>query len=302
MELMEGDWLHSRGTGAPAVRRLQPPRRTAHAFMGLVDFKAQHYADAEEHFKSAGANPIGELTQHAGAGVAVPGAGQDAGGAGAAGCAEAAGLGAILSALSSSALLADQAGSPRRGARGLRAHAQERPAHPPRHAGLRPARGQRRRHQAGAERAQGARRAHEDRGASDRTGAAGADRSRRAPGAADRDADRGAGGGVLRPGRGAASEGGIGVGAVYLQMALYLEPNAPFALAALANVYETTKNYRKPSTPMIASPEGTPRRRIDIRKALNLNSLDRVDEAKACSTRWAPRTQRKFTPWTRSAT
>ena len=41
---------------------MQPPRRMAHAFMGLVDFKAQRYAEADEHFKSAGANPIGELT------------------------------------------------------------------------------------------------------------------------------------------------------------------------------------------------------------------------------------------------
>src|SRR5690606_23267900 len=36
-------------------------------------------------------------------------------------------------------------------------------------------------------------------------------------------------------------EGGFNVGALYLQMALYLRPEFPFALAALANVYETTK-------------------------------------------------------------
>src|SRR5262249_4366294 len=38
-------------------------------------------------------------------------------------------------------------------------------------------------------------------------------------------------------------EGGVSVGAVYLQFALFLVPDAPFALAALANAYETTKRY-----------------------------------------------------------
>src|SRR5712671_5052684 len=61
MELMEGNWPRSEQL-ARELSELQPPRRMAHAFMGLVDFKAQRYAAADEHFKSAGANPIGELT------------------------------------------------------------------------------------------------------------------------------------------------------------------------------------------------------------------------------------------------
>jgi tetratricopeptide (TPR) repeat protein len=78
------------------------------------------------------------------------------------------------------------------------------------------------------------------------------------------------------------NEGGVSVGAVYLQMALYLKPDSPFALAALANVYEATKKYDeaigaydriRPGSGLEAA--------IDIRKALNLNQLDRVDEAKA---------------------
>jgi tetratricopeptide (TPR) repeat protein len=78
------------------------------------------------------------------------------------------------------------------------------------------------------------------------------------------------------------SEGGVSIGALYLQMALYLKPDFPFALAALANVHETTKHYDKaiatygriqPGTPLAAS--------IDIRKAINLNLLDRVDDAQA---------------------
>ena len=34
-------------------------------------------------------------------------------------------------------------------------------------------------------------------------------------------------------------EGGVSVGVIYLQIALYLSPEQPFALAALANAYET---------------------------------------------------------------
>ncbi len=79
-----------------------------------------------------------------------------------------------------------------------------------------------------------------------------------------------------------ASEGGISVGAVYLQMALYLEPASPFAHAALANVYETTKNYAAAIESYNNIPPGSPlEEAIDIRKAQNLNLLDRVDEAKA---------------------
>ncbi|MEZ5856074.1 MAG: tetratricopeptide repeat protein [Hyphomicrobiaceae bacterium] len=78
-----------------------------------------------------------------------------------------------------------------------------------------------------------------------------------------------------------ASEGGISVGAVYLQMALYLQPESPFAHAALANVYETTKNYAAAINAYNKIPPGSPlEEAIDIRKAQNLNLLDRVDEAK----------------------
>ncbi|MGE0766282.1 MAG: tetratricopeptide repeat protein [Hyphomicrobiaceae bacterium] len=87
-----------------------------------------------------------------------------------------------------------------------------------------------------------------------------------------------------------ASEGGISVGAVYLQMALYLEPKSPFALAALANVYETTKNYKAAIEAYDRIPEGTAlQQAIDIRKAQNLNLLDRVEEAKALLEKQAAR-------------
>lgn len=78
-----------------------------------------------------------------------------------------------------------------------------------------------------------------------------------------------------------AGEGGIGPGAVFLQYSLFLEPRFPFALAALANVYESTKNYTRAIEVYEQIPPGTPlESAIDIRKAYDLNSLDRIEDAK----------------------
>ena len=77
-------------------------------------------------------------------------------------------------------------------------------------------------------------------------------------------------------------EGGLSVGALYLQMALYLRPDFPFALAALANLHETTKRHAEAIAVYDRIPAGTPLdTSIAIRKAINLNLLDRPDEAKA---------------------
>ncbi len=79
-----------------------------------------------------------------------------------------------------------------------------------------------------------------------------------------------------------AGEGGVGPGAVFLQYALYLEPRFPFALASLANVYEGTRNYARAIEVYEQITPGTPlESAIDIRKAFDLNSLERVEEAKA---------------------
>ncbi len=76
-------------------------------------------------------------------------------------------------------------------------------------------------------------------------------------------------------------EGGISIGTLYLQMALDIRPNSPYALAALANVFETTKRYQDAIDIYDRIPKGTPlQSSIDIRKAINLNMLDKVDEAK----------------------
>ncbi len=78
-----------------------------------------------------------------------------------------------------------------------------------------------------------------------------------------------------------AGEGGVSVGVIYLQMALALRPASPEALAALANVYELTRRYERAIAAYDRIPAGTPMQRaIDIRKSVNLNQLERIDEAK----------------------
>jgi len=61
-----------------------------------------------------------------------------------------------------------------------------------------------------------------------------------------------------------------------------LRPKSPFALAALANVYELTHRYQRAIDTYDRIPAGTPlQKAVDIRKAINLNLLERVDDAKA---------------------
>ncbi len=80
-------------------------------------------------------------------------------------------------------------------------------------------------------------------------------------------------------------EGAVSVGILYLQMALFTEPNHPFALAALANALEASKQYAEAIEVYDRIPKGTPlESAIEIRKAFNLNSLDRVDEARGVLT------------------
>ena len=79
-----------------------------------------------------------------------------------------------------------------------------------------------------------------------------------------------------------AGEGGLEMGIIFLQFALYLEPDFPLAYAALAEAYESAKSYEleiealdriKPNSPLWLN--------VQIQKALALNSLERVDDAKA---------------------
>lgn len=79
-----------------------------------------------------------------------------------------------------------------------------------------------------------------------------------------------------------AAEGGVTLGMVYLQLALFLTPDHPFALAALANAQEGLKKFEFANTTYDRIPGGTAlESSILIRKAFNLNSLDKIDEAKS---------------------
>ncbi|HEX9882139.1 MAG TPA: tetratricopeptide repeat protein, partial [Hyphomicrobium sp.] len=78
-----------------------------------------------------------------------------------------------------------------------------------------------------------------------------------------------------------ANEGGVGMGILYLQMALYLQPDHAFALVSLANAYESARRYEDAIVAYDRVPKDTPlQSEIAIRKAFDLNSLERVDEAK----------------------
>lgn len=77
------------------------------------------------------------------------------------------------------------------------------------------------------------------------------------------------------------AEGAVGVGVLYMQMALYVEPDHQFALAALASAYEGNKQYAEAITTYDRIPRTSPlATAVEIRKAFNLNSLDKVDEAR----------------------
>ena len=78
------------------------------------------------------------------------------------------------------------------------------------------------------------------------------------------------------------------MGVLYLQLALYAQPDHAFALAALASAYESGQHYQAAIDAYDRIPAGTPlQAAIDIRKAFDLNSLDKVDEAKAILDRLA---------------
>ncbi|HUS96154.1 MAG TPA: tetratricopeptide repeat protein [Hyphomicrobiaceae bacterium] len=76
------------------------------------------------------------------------------------------------------------------------------------------------------------------------------------------------------------TEGGLSLGAIYLQMAIHLKPDFPFALAALANVFETTKQHdRAIATYDRIRANSALKPLIDIRRATNLNATGKADEA-----------------------
>jgi tetratricopeptide (TPR) repeat protein len=92
-------------------------------------------------------------------------------------------------------------------------------------------------------------------------------------------------------------EGGVSLGTIYLQLALYVKPDHAFALAALANAQEVAHRYQDAIVTYDKIPQGTPlQSAIDIRKAFNLNSLEKTDEAKAILERLAAKDPKDVRP------
>ena len=71
------------------------------------------------------------------------------------------------------------------------------------------------------------------------------------------------------------------LGLVYLQLALYLAPNQPLALLSLADLYEQVKNPTLAIKIYERMPQNSPlRRNAEIQMAINLDTIDKTDEAK----------------------
>ena len=78
-----------------------------------------------------------------------------------------------------------------------------------------------------------------------------------------------------------AGEGGLDMGIIFLQFALYLKPDFPIANVALAEAYEGAKKYDLEMQAFDQIPEASPLwLNVQIQKAFALNALDRVDDAK----------------------
>jgi tetratricopeptide (TPR) repeat protein len=79
-----------------------------------------------------------------------------------------------------------------------------------------------------------------------------------------------------------AGEGGVDMGIIFLQFALYLKPEFPLAYAALAEAYDGAKKYDLEMQALDQIKKDSPLwTNVQIQKSFALNSLDRVDDAKA---------------------
>jgi Flp pilus assembly protein TadD len=77
-------------------------------------------------------------------------------------------------------------------------------------------------------------------------------------------------------------EGGVEIGTIYLQLALYLKPDFPLALRSLGEVHDAGRNYHLAIDAYDRVAKTSPIwMNVQIRKAYNLNSLEKTDEAVA---------------------
>ncbi len=278
MELTQGNWPRAEELARELVRS-QPTHRVARALIGLIDFKAGRYAEADAHFEAASANPIGELTSTLARAWTAEAEGKTE---------EAL---AMLEAPKlpdwaqyylryHRALLADVAGRHAE----ARAEYEKIPKNDQNTLRVTLAYARSAANAGDTKLALNILKAHFDKSNNEMHPVARALQEELAAGRGTKllvaSPTEGLSEAYYGLGEALAAEGGIAVGAVYLQFALFLTPTSPFALAALANTYEATKRYQDAIEAYDRIPRGSPlQSSIDIRKALNLDQLERVDEA-----------------------
>ena len=75
--------------------------------------------------------------------------------------------------------------------------------------------------------------------------------------------------------------GGEDLGMLYLQLAIYLNPEHPLAMVALGSLLEATKKYETAIETYDRVPDSSPlKRKAKIQRALNLDVLEKKDEAR----------------------
>ncbi|MEL7543455.1 MAG: tetratricopeptide repeat protein [Pseudomonadota bacterium] len=76
------------------------------------------------------------------------------------------------------------------------------------------------------------------------------------------------------------SEGGVDIGAIYLQLAFYVRPDFPMAMITLGSVYEATRRYDRAIETYARIPTASPLFfNGEVRRAINLNLQERPDDA-----------------------
>jgi tetratricopeptide (TPR) repeat protein len=81
-------------------------------------------------------------------------------------------------------------------------------------------------------------------------------------------------------------QGGEDLGLVYLNLALYLDPDHPLALLSLGDLYESLKKPELAIDAFARMSTNSPlKRNAEIQRALNLDALERTDEAREHLTR-----------------
>jgi tetratricopeptide (TPR) repeat protein len=103
----------------------------------------------------------------------------------------------------------------------------------------------------------------------------------RQPAALVRSAQAGAAEVLFGLGSALGRQGGEDIALVYLNLALYLDPDHPLVLLSLGDLYETLKKPERAIETFARLPVGSPlKRSAEIQRALNLDQLERTDEAR----------------------